>query len=182
MTVRIDLEPGQAKEIGEELGLNAGFVLSNGFRPLLKSRQVAEPLAMMLGNLVFRGRLPHRLRQLVILRTAWRTGSVYEFGQHVILSRSIGVSEPEITNICLVEAQGFSDPERAVIRAADELFEHARVSDTTWTSLRQTLSEPELIEIVAVAGIWRLMASWFLTNGTEPEPGLPSWPAGIREP
>src|SRR6266566_5379480 len=45
------------------------------------------------------GKLPARDRELLILRTAWRCRSDYEWGQHVLMARSIGITDDEITRV-----------------------------------------------------------------------------------
>lgn len=40
---------------------------------------------MLGGAFLARGLLAGRDRELVVLRTAWRTGSAYEWGQHVLI-------------------------------------------------------------------------------------------------
>ena len=42
------------------------------------------------------GKLPARDRELLILRTAWRCRAEYEWGQHVLIAKSSGVTEDEI--------------------------------------------------------------------------------------
>jgi alkylhydroperoxidase family enzyme len=43
--------------------------------------------------------LNHRTRELVILRTGWRTGSEYEFCQHVAIARRVAMSDDEILGV-----------------------------------------------------------------------------------
>ena len=42
------------------------------------------------------GKLPARDRELLILRSAWRCASSYEWGQHVRLAKQVGISAEEI--------------------------------------------------------------------------------------
>ena len=55
---------------------------------------------MALGTeLLIKGHLPARVREVVILRVAWRTGSVYEWGQHVRIGRDSGLDDDEIAGL-----------------------------------------------------------------------------------
>src|SRR5512133_2754853 len=45
------------------------------------------------------GKLPARDRELLILRSAWRCASSYEWGQHVRLAQQAGLSADEIDRV-----------------------------------------------------------------------------------
>src|SRR5215470_5346591 len=47
----------------------------------------------------FAGKLPDRDRELLILRSAWRCASSYEWGQHVRLAAQAGLSAEEIDRV-----------------------------------------------------------------------------------
>ena len=52
---------------------------------------------------------------------------------------------------------------------ADELIDGDRVSDATWRGLAQRWSEPELIELVVLAGFYRMTAGFLNSVGVEAE-------------
>lgn len=52
------------------------------FRVLLHHPTLARRFNDLLGQLLFRATLDARLRELVIMRVGWVTGSVYEWTQH----------------------------------------------------------------------------------------------------
>ncbi len=58
-------------------------------------RQPESPLALngMLTALLWNGVLDARLRELIIMRIGWRTGSEYEWTQHWRVARLLGVPE-----------------------------------------------------------------------------------------
>src|SRR5215204_2099819 len=45
------------------------------------------------------GKLPPRDRELLILRSAWRCGSSYEWGQHTRLAKAAEISDEEIDRV-----------------------------------------------------------------------------------
>ncbi len=97
--------------------------------------------------------LPPRDRQLAILRTAWLLQAPYEWGQHVMVSKSVGISSDEIERV----TQGAAAPEwtpheAAILRAAEELRDNVMVSDATWGILSETLNEHQLFELVVLIG------------------------------
>ena len=76
------LELEAAKAAGEAVGVNAAFAELNVFRLLLRRPLVAKAVAELLTSLLFHGKLDHRLRELLIMRIGWATGSNYEWTQH----------------------------------------------------------------------------------------------------
>src|SRR5437879_9064367 len=51
------------------------------------------------GGKLLAGKLPARDRELLILRTGWRCQAEYEWGQHVGIATSAGVTEDEIVRL-----------------------------------------------------------------------------------
>jgi alkylhydroperoxidase family enzyme len=129
------------------------------------------------GFLLYRGELPARDRELLILRTAWNTRAEYEWGQHVRIARAADVSDGEISRVVEgPDAPGWSAPEAALVRAADELHRESTISDTTWGVLAENYDEHQLIEICMVVGQYHLVAFTLNALGVEREPGVPGFP------
>lgn len=99
------------------------------------------------------GVLKPRDRQLAILRTAWLLQAPYEWGEHVRVSKTVGISSDEIERVTAGSAAPDWTPhEAAILRAAEELRENALVSDSTWAELAKTLSEHQLFELLVLIG------------------------------
>lgn len=76
----------EAKKRGEEVGLPGHFSQLNVFRVLLRHPPLAKALADNLSMLLGQGNvLKPRLRELIIMRIGWQTGSNYEWTQHLSL-------------------------------------------------------------------------------------------------
>jgi 4-carboxymuconolactone decarboxylase len=98
-------------------------------------------------------KLEPRIRELAILRVAWRTQSGYEWDQHRRIGGDEGLSEAEL----LAVADGPESPvwtaqERAVVAGADEMIDHHAVSDETWAALTSFFEEGTLFELLFVIG------------------------------
>ena len=120
------------------------------------------------GFLLGAGVLGARERELLILRTGCNCGSSYEWGQHMRLSEQLGISREEIMRVAQgPEAAGWSAPDAALLRAADELHESAKISDSTWGQLAQSYDERGLIEIAMLVGHYHMLA--FALNSLEVE-------------
>jgi alkylhydroperoxidase family enzyme len=120
------------------------------------------------GYLLARGTLPARTRELLILRTACNSGSDYEWGQHVRIGLATGLSREEIDRVPHgPDADGWSEAERTLLLAADELHRDARISAGTWARLAADHDDRGLIEITMLVGNYHLVA--FALNSLEVE-------------
>lgn len=167
--------------IANEHGIDEQVASIDGFRPIMHSPPAAAAVANLLLALVTRNTLSARTRELVILRIGWRTGSEYEFCNHVRVARAINMSDEEILGVREPDhCRAYSEIDRAVIKMADELIDHTEVSAQTQTMLKAAFSEAERVELLLAAGFWRMMACWLNTVKVPLEPGVPSWPEDRR--
>jgi alkylhydroperoxidase family enzyme len=110
--------------------------------------------------------LDHRLRELIVLRVASRTGSPYEWEQHVALSRRYGVTPADIEVVRTgVGSEALSPLERDLLTATDELIDDYRIGDETWQRLADQLDERQLVETVFVVGTYTCLAMAFNSFG-----------------
>lgn len=129
------------------------------------------------GFLLTRGELPARERELLILRAGVNCGSDYEWGQHVRLAEKLGLGREEIERVAAgPDAEGWSAADAALLRAADELHEGARISDATWDALAETYEERSLIEIPMVVGHYTMLAFALNSLGVPLDEGLERLP------
>jgi alkylhydroperoxidase family enzyme len=129
------------------------------------------------GYLLTSGRLSGRDRELLILRTAVNCGSSYEWGQHVRISLAGGIDREAIDRVLEgPDAEGWSEHESALLRAADELREQSRISDQTWETLAKTYDTEDLIEATMVVGHYVMVAGALNSFGVELDEGLEPLP------
>jgi len=121
--------------------------------------------------------VPAREREVIILRIAWRTRSIYEFGVHTILGKQAGLRDEEIRRIGsrLVE-ENWSEKDLALLKMTDEIWAEDFVSDSTWAQLEKEWVAAELIELVVMAGFYRLAGTFLNTMRVPQEAGVPGWP------
>jgi alkylhydroperoxidase family enzyme len=125
-----------------------------------------------LGRALRRGRLSAREREIVILRTGWRCGCAYEWAGHAWLGRAAGMDDADLARITEgPDADGWQPNERALLTAADELHEQARISDATWSALAAHYDDGELIEITMMCGYYHLIAYFLNSLGVALEEG-----------
>lgn len=171
-----------AAELSEVLAKTAvrdGEAL-NIFRTLAHQPTLLKRFNLLGGAFLAHGLLPAREREIVILRVGWNCRSVYEFGQHTVMGRDAGLTDEEIASLASIRAAGpWSADDEALIALADELCADDCAGDTTFAALRGRWNDAELVELVALAGFYRMVSGFLNTLGVQPEPGLPGWPSSV---
>ncbi|MEO6988974.1 MAG: carboxymuconolactone decarboxylase family protein [Aquihabitans sp.] len=147
----------------------------NIFATLLRHPGLYRRWAPFGGKLLRGAKLPARDRELIVLRTAFRCGSAYEWGQHVGIGREAGLNDEEMRRIAKgPDAAGWSTQDAAKIRAVDELTDHHRISDETWATLAGIYSEMQLIEVPMLSGHYAMLAGALNSFGVPTEGPLPA--------
>jgi len=150
----------------------------NIFATLARHPRLLKRWSAFGGTLLYGGELPERERELLILRTAWNCRADYEWGQHVRIGLASGLTEEEVARVPDGPgAAGWSAEDAALLAAADELHEGARIGDETWDALAASHGEAQLIEVCMVVGQYHLVAFTLNSLGVEREDGVPSLPS-----
>lgn len=148
---------------------------SNIMRTLVRHPAIFERWTPLCDGLL-NGRLLDRDRELLVLRTAWNCRSEYEWGQHVVVGRKIGIGDEEIERIRRGPgAPGWEAGDSLLLRAADELHTDCSVSDETWSGLSRRYDEQQLIEIAMVVGHYTMVAMVLNTLRVPRDHGLPGF-------
>ncbi|MET0827501.1 MAG: carboxymuconolactone decarboxylase family protein, partial [Acidimicrobiales bacterium] len=128
-------------------------------------------------GLLMKGALPPRVREIVILRVAWRTGSSYEWGQHVRIGLDSGLVEGEIDALATESAEGsWSDADRLAITVTDELCATDDLTDGTWEAALAQWGEQALMELIFLVGNYRMLAGFLNAARVELDDGLEGFP------
>lgn len=178
------LSVDEAKLAAEKAGLPAQMAELSVFRVLLRHPELAKAVFGLLAQLLFRGKLDARLRELLILRIGWVTSSEYEWTQHWRVAGQLGLPEAELLAVRdWRRFAGFGAAERAVLAATDETLETGSISTETWRSCEAALGSAEnLLELVAAIGNWRLFSSLLRSLEIPLEDGVAAWPPDGRRP
>src|SRR5437867_7487889 len=88
----------------------------NILKALANSKQVMRGFGDLGGRLLMRSSLPPRTREAVILRMGALLGSDYEWGQHVVIGRTAGLTDDEIRGIRDGSLVGLTTEEEAAVR------------------------------------------------------------------
>jgi alkylhydroperoxidase family enzyme len=165
---RAALEPFLAADGGK---VGGGRVL-NIFRTLAHA---PKALTAFLGwgsyILSKRNALSARNRELVILRTGYNCRSGYEWTQHKRIGLDCELSGDEIERIKTgPDAAGWSDLDRAMLRATDELTDHHFVSDAAWAALAP-LGDKGRMDLVFTVGQYTQVSMILNSFGIQVEEG-----------
>lgn len=172
----VDPTPEVAEVFGKVLATPSGEVL-NIFRTLAQNPRVLRRFSLLGGGLLTRGLLPDREREVVVLRVGWNCRSVYEFGQHTVIGEQAGLRPDEIAALTRpVDEHPWSDGDRALIALADDLCATDTVSDATWAALAGRWNQAELVELVVLAGFYRMVSGFLNATGVQLDAGIPGWP------
>jgi len=185
MKPRIDLVPtAEAQRLGKEFGINEAQAGRSAFRMLAHHPDLVKHVYGLLLMLSQRGKLPARLRELMIMRIGWVTGTDYEWFQHYRIAQEAGVTPDEIVALReWKDAKVFSAPDRAVLAAVDDTIAAGKVSDATWAQCEREIKEPaQLVEMVVMIGNWMLFSMLIKTLGVPLEPGSVAWPPDGKVP
>ena len=118
-------------------------------------------------------KLDGRHREILILRVGWLCDSEYEWGQHKIFAKNEGLSDEEIERIKIgSQADDWSDIERALLDAADELHENSFVSDQTWEALSKQYTEQQMMDLVFTVGQYHMVSMALNSFGVQLDDGV----------
>ena len=147
--------------------------------------RVCAPWLAFSGTLLDAGTLDPRDRELLILRVGVRTGCGYQWAQHLAMARAAGLTDEQIAAV--PEGAGaavWTDRDRDLLRAADQLVDDHVIDDPTWERLAGRFDERQLLELIFVVGGYACLAMVINSVGLQPtaEPGRVSAPrAGPAE-
>jgi alkylhydroperoxidase family enzyme len=167
----------EALAAGERAGVRPELARLNIFRVLLRRERAAKGAAEMLLGLIFGGALDARLRELVIMRIGWATGSVYEWTQHWRIASDLGVDGADLLGVRdWLSSDRFGELDRAVLAATDQCLAGGRVDDATWSVLRRHLGDDEAVELVVAIGLWWMVSTVLRSLDVPLEDDLAAWP------
>jgi alkylhydroperoxidase family enzyme len=126
---------------------------------LARQPDLLGPFLGWAAALALNGVLPKRDPELLALRAASNCGSEFEWTEHAQFALDAGLRDEEIARLGQAIDQGdWSEHERALLRAADELAIDCNISDETWSILQRHYDQPALVEILFVVGHYTMLS------------------------
>jgi len=156
--VQKDQAPEEIKELFRKIEDNGATVL-NLYRAVAHSPHVVRNFIKLANSLVGRTALSPKLRELAVMRIAGLCHSEYEWTQHVPVALEAGVSREQLEAIASwEESDSFNGEERAVLQYVDEVAGNVVVREKTFVTLKQYLSERDIVELTLAIGWWGMVA------------------------
>jgi 4-carboxymuconolactone decarboxylase len=164
-------------EVLERAGTRPGHDPLNIFATMVHNRRVANRAVLLGGAFLGKGTIPERDREIVILRVGHRASAEYEFGQHILIGKRVGLTDDEIVALASnVSEHAWSDHDRALVAMVDDLCADDCVSDTTWSALAARFTDEQLVELVMLAGYYRMISGFLNSAGVQLDDGVPGFP------
>lgn len=172
------LSPDAAAEAAASVHVTSALAELNIFRLLLHRPKTAKALADLLLSLLFGGELDTRLRELLIMRIGWVTGSDYEWTQHWRLAlEQFGCTEEDLLELRDWKASShFGENEQLLLAAVDQLLEDGDLERARCERCIAEFGRNATIELVAAVGTWRLVSKLTKALDVPLEEGVASWP------
>jgi len=173
------LSKEEAHKAAEKVGISPMMAELNVFRALLHHPELAAALNAQLSMLMGLGNvLSPRLRELIIMRIGWQTGSDYEWTQHWRVAKMFGIPETDLLAIRNWHyASCFDQADEAVLQATDDILQDGKVSSETWSQLEDSLGDvKQVLEVVIAICNWRTFSQLLMSIDIPLEDDVESWP------
>ena len=165
-----DLEPRLAPLKENEMG-EVGLAITNMLRKsynLSETAATPDAVAIMLRHpVMYQAQIEYitkrmrasvldlRTTELATLRAAWLCQCGYVWGEHVPMAKKAGMTSAQMELITRgPAAPEWSDADRAILQAVDDLHDDAMISDATWEGLAQVLDDKQIIELIVIIGAY----------------------------
>jgi len=163
----------EMREVFDQTRALSGDRVFNIFTTLARHPKLLKRWMVFANHILAKSTLGARERELLILRIGWLCRAEYEWAQHVLIAKLLGVTDAEIAQVQVgPEAPEWSRHDRALVCAADELHRDACIGDATWATLRASYSEEQMIDVVFTVGQYNLVSMVLNSLGVELDPGL----------
>jgi 4-carboxymuconolactone decarboxylase len=128
-------------------------------------------------HVLFKSTLPTREKEILILRIGWLCQAEYEFGQHSVIGKRAGLTDEEIKRITVgPDAPGWSDVDKLLMQATDELHGDAFITDPTWNALCEHFNTNQMMDIVFSVGQYNMVSMALNTLGVQLDEGVSGFP------
>jgi 4-carboxymuconolactone decarboxylase len=153
------------------------------FRTLAVHEELMARMRPLGAGILGHGRIDAREREIVIHRACARAGAEYEWGVHVMAyGKPLGLTDDQIAATVTERADApvWSESDRLLIRLVDELHDTCNVSPSLWSGLAGRYSNDQLLELMIIAGWYRLLSGLINAVGIGLEPWAARFPPEPR--
>ncbi|MFX0575891.1 carboxymuconolactone decarboxylase family protein [Nocardia nepalensis] len=149
------------------------------FRTLAVHDELFSRMRPLGAGILGHGRVPPREREIVIHRTCARAGAEYEWGVHAAFQGPrVGLTAAQIDAAAVGPADdpAWTAADVVLVRMADELHDTGDISDAIWTRLAERYDADQILELIIIAGWYRLLSTVINSARIELEPWAKRFP------
>jgi 4-carboxymuconolactone decarboxylase len=135
--------------------------------------KLAEVFSQFNIHLLSTNTLPVKLRQIAIMRTAWICKATYMWSSHLSTSIRCGL-QPDMFRPIQVGAEDpyFTEFERTVIRATEDLVRDQKIGEANWNALATQWNPQQLLDFMFTVGAYVTIAGVMRSAGVQRKPDL----------
>jgi alkylhydroperoxidase family enzyme len=175
----------RARDLGDAIGMPTRRTQSEAFRVVANNPGVARVAFGQLMQLLENNKFDTRLRELMIMRIGWVTGSAYEWTQHWRVATTAGIPPEDILAVRdWKHSKRLTAADKAILAATDECLAGKSISDAAWAEVVKHVTDPaEQVEFVIAMGNWMSFSLLFRNLRIPLPDGLMVWPPdGLASP
>jgi alkylhydroperoxidase family enzyme len=148
----------------------------NVHRVFIRNLKMFRRHAPFADYIMRRSSLSARHREMAIIRIGWLNRSPYECAHHHRIGLEAGLTHEELVRVADgPDAPGWSEVDRLVLRAVDELKTDANLTDGTYEALHRHYDEHQLIDLVFTVGEYAMISTALNVFGVSLEAGSPPY-------
>jgi alkylhydroperoxidase family enzyme len=142
----------------------------NIFRTLVRYPELYRAFMRFGGHILGGSTLDPRSREILILRAGHLSKCAYEVHQHNRIGKHAGLNAEELERIAVgPSAPEWTERERTLLQAADELHGQQRIADATWAALSKDWNDKQLMDLVFTVGQYTMVSMFLSTFGVQIE-------------
>ncbi|MGB8364446.1 MAG: carboxymuconolactone decarboxylase family protein [Rhizomicrobium sp.] len=121
---------------------------------------LTRPFLTYARHLLTKSILPDRVRELIVLYVGWTCKSEYEWASHLREGlRSGAINAADIDAIKQgPDSSHWSDSERALLRAVDQMRSSYSLDDEMWAALAEQFDHRQMMELVFAIGTYMMLS------------------------
>jgi alkylhydroperoxidase family enzyme len=142
---------------------SGGFFKDADKHPVLRTfahhPMLADLFSQLNVHLLTTNTMPVKQRQIAIMRAAWITDTAFMWSSHLNTSVMVGLS-PDMFGPLQVGADDpyFTDFERTVIRATEDLVARQEISTPNWDGLMMEWNNQQMLDFIFTVGTYVTVA------------------------
>lgn len=152
---------------------------ANVFRMMANAPSSLAGFIQLAGSILLQSEFDARKREIAILRVAHVTRSPYEWAQHVIIARRMGVTDEEMACIAVDgPVLGLDEESVLICRVAEEISCDVRLSDEALQAIVTRYGTRQSTELILCCAYFNMLSRFLESTRVELDADLEALHAG----